>query len=210
MYASKDRSVLEDFLNPLLNSGLSCYEIGAGTGLIAKRFGSGFASYTAIEPDAEYYSELIKRCDGSFSTVQGYIEADPSNNYNLGLCVFNVINHITPNKLGDFISKNRKKLTTDGVLYFDCYRHEAVMQSPPKSHSFRYGSNEIFIKTEQKCSVLELSYSMNGVVFDEMILYIHQEEFLERCIKKEFSNFTRTDLAGRYGDFYFSQYVCYV
>ena len=83
------------------------------------------------------------------------------------------------------------------------------MQSPPKSHSFIHGSDEILIKTEKKGATLELSYSMNGSIFEEMVIHIHPEEVLENYIQKEFSNFNRTDLAGRYGDYYFSQYVCY-
>lgn len=208
LYGAKDRTDIIEYLTPYYNKGYKCFEIGAGTGLLAELLFHNFDRYIAIEPDTNFYQKLEIRSQDKFETLEGYISCEIPFQCEIGICIFNVVNHIEKENLDIFFADCAKKLTTNGDFIFDSYNLSNVIKSPPVKYSKETNSGKINIVPRLHGQNLELRYYDSERFISSMTLNLHSEKEFEKAILKQFSSFERQAINGAYGDPYFNRYRC--
>ena len=208
LYRRKDRSDVLELLNGRFYKGMTCYEIGAGTGLLAHEIADKFLNYVAVEPDIKFFKKLQERSDRSFLAVNGYIDEEIGDEFDLGLCIFNVVNHITPETLFDFIASCAQKLNSRGDFVFDAYNSTMVYKKPPCKYEKQTKYGTVSVEPSLTEASLALEYFLGGQTISKMKLFMHDQTELEQSIRKCFSSYEKQYLNGIFGDPYFVRYTC--
>ena len=158
-----------------------------------------------VNPDKEMFNSLMSSFkDDMFVIINGYIEDCPKISFDAIFMIFNVINHIPHYHLREFIKQLSIRTKYKSKIYFDMYNSECINTKPPNiiNKTLSNGS-DLTIQPSLINNILNLNYFINNKLVEEMKLYIHNKDNLNKLLTEYGFESVFKEILGREGDPYF-------